>query len=49
MGVGERSHENYVDGDGRFHVQKCGRFEEGRPTSDIFDDKYIPDWKEWWV
>ena len=48
-GVVELSHANCVDGDDRFHVQKCDRFVEGRPTSDIFDDRCVPDWKKWWV
>jgi len=48
-GVVEQEHGNCVDGDGRFHIQKCGRFKEWQSASDIFDDKHILDWKKWWV
>ena len=42
-GVVERGHEGCVNGNERFHIQKCGRFEDARPTSDVFDDKHVLD------
>jgi len=48
-GVGQRGHEEYEDGEERFHLHKCPKYSAGILRLCISDDKGISEWKTWWL
>ena len=49
-GADNRGHEECEKGDNRYHLIRCNKYD--RPNldeEDLYDDKRIPQWKEWWT